>query len=343
VPPGIPLALLAGLAIADPEPYREEARVERVVIDAHVTDSRGDAMPHLTANDFVVSIDGRRAEIESVEWIPAERAEALPPLPTREMPWSGSAAREDAPPGRLLIFFFQTNYESVRLRGLLRMALQARKFLDTLLPGDRVAVVSFDSHLKLRQDFTDDRVLLEDAIDRAIRFGFADPIEPGPGPSLARDFDFEAARRAVTVEKGLSLTARAAVGIPGGKTMLYFGWGLGAIGGMSGMHPKEIRDYSEALPTLAAARINIFTLDVTDADYHTLEVYLEGLADLTGGEYYKTHLFPSLAMDLVARAISGRYVLVIKRPDGPRGGHEISVRLAEGIKGRVNARTFYTD
>lgn len=334
--------LLAQLAPPEPEPYREEARVERVILDAHVTDKHGDQIPDLQIEDFVVKIDGRLAEIESVEYISADRAEALPPLPTREAPGL-IAPPEDEPPGRLIIFFFQTNYEPVRLAGLVRMALQARKFLDTLLPGDRVAVLSFDSHLKLRQDFTDDRVLLEDAIDRAIRFGFADPIEPGPGPSLARHFDFEAARKAVTIEKGFALTARAAAPIPGGKSMLFFGWGLGTIGGLAGMNPKEVRDFSEALPNIAAARINIFSMDVTDADYHSLEVYLEQLSDLTGGEYHKTHLFPSLAMDLVGRAISGRYVLVVKRPDGPRGGHDVSVRLAEGRKGEVRARTFYTD
>jgi VWFA-related protein len=340
--PFLALLILADPEPAPPEPYTEEARVERVILDAHVTDSRGDPIPDLQIEDFVVRIDGRLADIESVEYIAADRAESLPPLPTREAPGL-VAPPEDVPPGRLLIFFFQTNYEPVRLAGLVRMALQARKFLDTLLPGDRVAVLSFDSHLKLRQDFTDDRVLLEDAIDRAIRFSFADPIEPGDGPSLARHFDFEAARKAVTIEKGFALTARAATPIPGGKTMLFFGWGLGAIGGLSGMHPKEIRDFSEALPNLAAARINIFSLDVTDADYHSLEVYLEQLSDLTGGEYYKTHLFPSLAMEMVGKAISGRYVLVVKRPDGPRGGHDVSVRLARGLKGEVNARTFYTD
>ncbi len=93
---------------------------------------------------------------------------------------------------------------------------------------------------------------------------------------------------------------------------------------------------------LAAARTNIFTLDVTDADYHSLEVYLQNLSDLTGGTYQKTHLFPNLAMDRVRRAISGRYVLVFKKPEGPRGVHTIEVKLAV-LKGEVNARQYYDD
>ncbi|MGH6629010.1 MAG: hypothetical protein ACREB3_04690, partial [Burkholderiales bacterium] len=102
------------------------------------------------------------------------------------------------------------------------------------------------------------------------------------------------------------------------------------------------RDFAEAIPALAAARITIFTLDVTDADYHSLETSLVQISDLTGGIYQKTHIFPNLAMDRVRRAIAGRYVLVFKKPDGPRGLHAIEVSLARR-KGYVVARTYYTD
>jgi hypothetical protein len=81
---------------------------------------------------------------------------------------------------------------------------------------------------------------------------------------------------------------------------------------------------------------------VTDADYHSLEGSIEQIADITGGHYEKTHLFPDLVMDRVGRAISGRYVLVFVKPQGPRGEHTIEVALA-GRKGRVYARQYYVD
>ena len=93
---------------------------------------------------------------------------------------------------------------------------------------------------------------------------------------------------------------------------------------------------------MAAARTNIFSLDVTDADYHSLEVYLEQLSDLTGGRYEKTHIFPGIAMKLVERAISGRYVLVFVKPRLSHGLHSIEVDLV-GHKGRVSARQYYSD
>ena len=341
------LALAASLPaqeLQDFPGFREESRVERVVVDAYVTDSRGDPIPDLTAEDFRVRVDGKRVVLESAEWIAADAPEALP----LETDASGLPAlpfgrpRVEMAPGRLLIFFFQTNFEPSRMVGLLRMGLQARRFLDGLLPTDRVAVLSFDSHLKLRQDFTNDRGLIESAISKAIRTGISDaPIRLEP-PSLARHFDFIAAKKAVTPEKALALISRAVEKIPGGKSMLFFGWGLGTIGGLAGPNPKDIRDWQEAYPALAAARISIFTLDVSDADYHTLEGSLMGVSNLTGGTYQKTHIFPTAAMDRVAKAISGRYVLVFRKPEGKRGSHEIKVDLV-ARKGSVNARTYYED
>jgi VWFA-related protein len=341
------LPLAATLTAQDLQDFpgvREEARVERVVVDAYVTDPRGDPIPDLTAEDFRVRVDGKRIALESAEWIPADAPEALPietdasGLPTLPV----GRPRVELAPGRLLIFFFQTNYEPTRLVGLMRMGLQARRFLDGLLPTDRVAVLSFDSHLKLRQDFTNDRGLIEAAIDEAIRTGTSDAPIKLESPSLARHLDFIAAKKAVTPEKALALISRAVEKIPGGKSMLYFGWGLGTIGGLAGPNPKDVRDWKEAYPALASARISIFTLDVTDADYHTLEGTLMGVSDLTGGTYQKTHIFPTLAMDRVARAISGRYVLVFRKPDGKRGTHEIKVELVDH-KGSVHARTYYED
>jgi VWFA-related protein len=320
---------------------REQARVERVILDAYVTDSRGDALRDLRAGDFRVSVDGSEAAVETAEWMSAESAEG-PPSFSEGAPGSQAPAIQFAP-GRLLIFFFQTDLAvPSRLRGSMRMAIQARRLLNTLVPTDRVAVLSFDSHLKLRQDFTADRHRIELAIDGAIRTGAPPEIENGPAPSLARHFDFRSARRAVTPERALELISRAAEPIAGAKSLLFFGWGLGTIGGLGGPGIRDRLDYRAALPALASARVSIFTLDVTDADYHSLESSLQQISDLTGGRYEKTNLFPNLAIDRVRRAIEGHYVLVLRRSAGPRGTHRVSVRLAHRT-GRVLAREFFSD
>ena len=327
--------------------FRDEARVERIVLDAHVTDPQGEAIPGLDRKNFRVVVDGWNVPLESVEWVSADVPEVAAPALAPDEIFGAPApppipAFAEAAPGRLLIFFFETDYTISRLQGLMRMSLQARHFLDTLLPTDRVAVLSFDSHLKLRQDFTADRTKILAAISGAMRTGEPPRAKPEPGPSLARHFDARGALRAVTPEKALALISRAAEPIPGGKSLLFFGWGLQTIGGMSGPNPRDAVDLDDAMNALAQARITIFTLDVTDADYHSLQGTLEQISDRTGGTYAKTNLFPGLALDRVRRAIAGRYVLVFRKPDGPRGHHEVRVELV-GQKGRVLSRGYYED
>jgi VWFA-related protein len=344
-----PLALAflaAGAALGQqekpaPPTYHEEAQVERIVVDAYVTAPDGDVLPGLGKDDFQVLVDGKPVSLESAEWISAdtsEAAEALPEIASK----TDNTDLSSIPRGRMIILFFQTSYAPSRLVGLVRMGIQARKFLDTLLPTDRVAVLSFDSHLKLRQDFTNDRGKLEEAIDDSLRTGEPHDIRIPQGPSLARNFDFIRARKIITPEAALELISRAAAPIPGVKTLLYLGWGLQTIGGMSGPNARDIKDMKAAVPALAAARIAIFTLDVTDADYHSLEGTLEHISGLTGGTYQKTNIFPGLAMERVERAIAGHYVLVFPKPAGPHGDHSIEVRLLH-FKGTVLARNYYQD
>jgi len=351
----IPVAAAQALALASvlaapsftpqdhPEGYREEARVERVIVDAYVRDNDGQPIPDLTRDNFIVRVDGHRVPIESADWISADMPEIVP-LPGDENAEAaqGEGAPSGYPPGRLVIMFFQTSFVPSRLVGFLRMAMQAHHFVEGLLPTDRVAVLSFDSHLKLRQDFTGDHAKLNRAINQAILAGPPPEPDPDASPVLADHFDFYGAKKAITPERALLLIARAAQPIPGAKSMLFFGWGLGTIGGMSGPIAEEERDYFAALRRLAAARISIFSLDVSDADYHTLETSLRLVSDATGGLYEKTNIFPKLAMDRVRRAISGRYQIVFRRPDGPSGFHSVSVELV-GRKGEVNARTYYED
>jgi VWFA-related protein len=322
---------------------QEEVVVGRVVIDAHVVGLDGNPIPDLTPADFRVIVDGKPAVLETVEWLPEGKPEndvsALEGIETEE----AERFRADAPPGRLIVMFFQTDGSQIsRLTGSMRMAAQARRFLDSLVASDRVAVLSYDSQLKLRQDFTDDRRKIERAIGAAL--GTSAPPEPDPTsrPSMARYFDQARAKKLSSPERALELLARALEPIPGGKSLLYFGWGLGTYGGLSGPVASEVYAWSDAIYAMAQARINIFTLDIADADYHSLEGSLRQVSELTGGKYQKTNNFPALAMELVRRAISGRYVLVFVKPRGLTGDHSIEVELV-GRKGLVFSRQYYQD
>ena len=95
--------------------------------------------------------------------------------------------------------------------------------------------------------------------------------------------------------------------------------------------------YERALAALMRARANVFTLDTSDADWHTLETTLKVASQATGGTYAKTHLFPGQAVERIARALAGRYVLVCVAPDAaPR---TLDVTLADR-RGDVVARAY---
>ena len=342
------LALSASIAAAqEPSDRRgaveEQALVERVVVDAHVVGRDGNPIPNLGPADFRVRVDGKDVILEAVDWIPAGTPEIDASTVSRSAFETGSLEESQVAPGRLIVFFFQTSHEPSRLIGLIRMAFQARRFLDTLMPSDRIAVVSHDSHLKLRQDFTSDHGRIELAINACLRTGQEPEPDPDSHPSLARYFDRAAARKASTAEESFALVARALEPIPGGKSLIYFGWGMGVVGGANGPNPAEQAAWEATMHHMAAARVNIFSLDVTDADYHSLEGSLEQISELTGGRYEKTHIFPALALEHVRQAIAGRYVLVfLKPPGGKRGTHDIEVDLV-GHKGTVYARQYYED
>jgi hypothetical protein len=126
--------------------------------------------------------------------------------------------------------------------------------------------------------------------------------------------------------------------LPGAKSLVLFGWGLGRMQGRSGVQAEP--EYGPAVEALYAARTTVFALDVTEADYHSLEVGLERVAEDTGGFYAKTHDFPAQAMNRLTGALSGHYVVAFERPDVRPGWHSLRVRLV-GHKGEVLTRSTY--
>jgi VWFA-related protein len=330
----------ATVAAAPPPPdpqirFGERVDVERVVVDARVVDDKGQPLLGLEPRDFRLRVDGKTVALESAQWVSGGAAPPEAPV------YSGDTAGADAPApaGRLIVFFFQKDFEDSRLIGLLRMERMALSVLDDLAPEDRVAVVSFDSHLKLRLDFTADRETLRAVIGHAVLLGADPPLPRGPFPSLAATFDRARARRAASPETALLVLADALKPLPGPKTMVFVGWGMGRFDARGGRVTLEA-DYGPARRALVDARVAVFCLDVTNADYHSLEVGLEQVASDTGGFYAKTHLFPAQAMRRLEGALAGHYVLTFEKPRLRPGTHAIEVDLV-GRKGTVLARSFY--
>jgi len=319
------LVTLASIATASDDPrdsgVRERIEVRRVLVDVRALDDGGKPVPGLGPGDFLVKIGGRAARVESAEWVTG----AMPDTDTR---WETIDREAPRWPGRLLVFFFQRDILPVRGIGLMQMVARARSFLDTLSPDDRVAIVMYDYHLHLYADFTSDREVL-DAILRGALVPPDVAPEAGSGrfPSLFAHLDGQAARMADHPESGVLVVARALEHLPGAKSILYFGWGMGKITGSGTfMNP----DYADMRDALRRSRTALFSIDFVQSDIHGLEGPLITAASESGGKYVKAYQFSIRAMNSVARALSGHYELSIVPPaDLAPGEHRLKIRVPD--------------
>lgn len=332
--------LMATIAAADPlgaaiqlppapEPtpvvtHSEEVVVGRVLVNTHVLGRDGNPVPNLGLDDFRVEIDGKPARLESAEWV----EEATGSGSTTVLSAAGEVGAPE--PGRLIVLLFQWEVASQKQIGFVRMQRQASSFVRGIHPGDRVAVLLFDSRLWLVQDFTSDR----DALAAAVESVLARRTRPGDGlePSLA-DGLVDGGKNATGIEKALLAIASALKPIRGAKSLVFFGWGIGVWeqtfpNQMSG-HVRNRREYGPARRALNASETAVFCLDISDGG-HSLAEGLDRVAYDTGGFYLPTYLFPEFAIDRLRKALRGYYALVVVKPQDVRGRHSIRVRVGTG-------------
>jgi VWFA-related protein len=346
-------ALLAALVLGDDQPVRRQDRVdvERVVVDVRVVDNAGQPVRGLTTADFRLQVDGKPVPIESVRWIEQDPAVMAA---TATAPDASGDARADPAPvpglrGRLLVLLFQKDMSSSRIRGLLRIRSHAHEMIDRLGPDDRVAVASHDSHLRLWLDFTSDHDRVKWAVEHSVLHGrMPEPAVPDV-VALRPSLPEEAARDAASPEAAVKVLADALAALPGTKTLVMFGWGMGSLDATG---VRMTHEYEPALAALRRADTSVFTLDVTQANWHSLEVGLQQVAGDTGGTYESTFESPGTAVRRLEAALAGHYLLSFPAPErmggtsvrpGARSGeHRLRIRVA-GHRGTVLHRTFYAD
>jgi VWFA-related protein len=343
--------LLAQVAAQDPRAlpeapplsFADEIDVALSTLVVRVVDTWGKPVLDLKPDDFRIHLGKREIPVVALDWIgeaPPAAASPAEPMPA-DAAEAASAAEAPPPPrpGRQVLIFVQADLTPTRISGQLRLRPFTRELLEQLAPEDRVAVVSYDSHLKLRQDFTLDRAATHAAVDAAMLWGDPPHIEPGGADSLSGHFDFAAAFAAASPERALEVAAKALEPLAGEKTMVFLGWGLGRFGGGGArMTPA----FYPAVRALRRAHASVFVLDVTSADSHSLETGLEAVAEATGGLYLKTFRLPALATRTLSQAISGYYVLTLDRSQLPAQPAakitRLAIELRDPRRGTVLAR-----
>ena len=118
------------------------------------------------------------------------------------------------------------------------MLLRSRNFLATLSPADRIAILSFDSHLKVWTDFTNDHDRLEQLFARGLLFEKPGAMQAPSSPSVIERLSPEKARHTYGIERALQLIGEALEPLPGAKSLVLVGHGFGRLG-LSGMRMEN--------------------------------------------------------------------------------------------------------
>jgi VWFA-related protein len=330
--------LVAG-ASQDQQPPRhaESVTVSRVLIDARVVDPRGEPIRNLNAGHFKVRVDGKPARVESAMWVGDGEKRAAAPLQAVPAGQRFAGLSEaELSPARLIVLLFQKDLDASRVVGLMRMLIGMRRFVDSLGPDDRVAVLSFDSRLRVWLDFTRNMDKVHDALQNGILFKQPPSVELVPPPALMSTLDVVRVSRTFSMEEALAVLGRALEPLPGSKSVVVVGHGFGRL--LGGAVYFEAA-YAEARQALQSARASVFCLDVTDADSHTLDAGLIVTAEDTGGFFLRTHQFPEQAVSRLVGALSGHYVLFVEvTTPTSRRVHDIEVELDGVDHGQVLAK-----
>ena len=325
------LSTAAALAAQEQPPLVERVDVSRVLIDVRVIGDAGKPVAGLEPDDFEVRIGGEPVDVESALWLGADEPEVADepdraPLPSTDL----TAVLAPRDRRQLVVFFVQKSLEADRALGLLRLLRDSDRLLAGVGPDDRVAVVSFEHHFKIWLDFTADLERAREVLSWDVMHEDPPALESQAGLSIVAGIDQAEGRTIWQDEDALRRLGEVLEPLPGSKSVVLIGYGF----------DHGFTRYDRALDALDAARAAVFSLDVTQADYHTFEHALRDVSHHTGGLFLTTFHYPRRAVERLASAVGGRYVLFTLAPDLEPGSHDIDVELRRG-DGRVLARSTY--
>jgi VWFA-related protein len=156
LPPALPSSTFGG-----------SVDVRVVNVEAVVTDAKGERVRGLSANDFVLEVDGQAVPIEYFSEMDGGRATSPPPAPA---PATAEAAPPPAPSqalaGRSLLVFIDDLFSIAKQRDRMLEALE--RDLKLLRPEDRMAIVAFfGGRVDVLSGWTGDRAVLAAALQAA--------------------------------------------------------------------------------------------------------------------------------------------------------------------------------
>lgn len=323
--------------------FEEKVDVKEVLLDVLVTDRQGNVIVGLDKSDFQVTEDGKPVELTGVTFYSNRRlVEASDELTKR------GVTADQVPEDRYFVLFF---VDSPLMSQQLDAGRRAREWVKTgLLRNDWVAVVSYDSKLKVHEDFTRDRKALDQGIADAVKGkeddgNWPSRIKEGTGPSLRaglpRGEDLR--DKTVTPYDAVRLVADATGSITGRKNLLLFTSGFPAKTNTFGQYQPDQRRYPGMSRALNDSNVAVYPIDLSPAGTeNTLSDFMNQLANDTGGRYYFNFTNFTTPLEQIASENSGYYLLSYRseKPAGATGFQEVRVK-ATNPEFRIRARKGY--
>lgn len=291
--------------------YGDKVDVNLVLVDATVTDRKGNQILGLDKNDFIVKENGVEQSIDSIDYFTNRR---LLTGPESSANFKVERVREE----RYFILFFDKSAPQYRVNStapsllvtseLLRAKEAAIKFVENeLQPNDLVAVTGFDARLKIYSDFTSNRAKLKDALNKAVTFavGVKTPDLEMTGPSILRNLNARTMMsRTGRIQDAITLLSDSLRPIPARKVLVLFTTGIGSVGGTDEAY------YRPMARALNKANVSVYPINLLreHRDFPT-DSMLSRLSSETGGEYSPLAINFDTPLKRMENGSNGYYLL----------------------------------
>ena len=213
------------------------ATTRLVQVSVIVQDSSGAPLPNLKREDFTLLDEGQSQEISVFSVESAEKITDAPALPSDT--FSNLIEQRRGTPRSVTVILLDALNTQIEDQAYARQ--QVIKFLQQLQPGDRVALFTLGSRLRMLHDFTQDAASLLRSLDRyrgRTATGASTPDIPAPEETGEADLDEwlrDATRRELNVYaidrarrtlRAIEAIARYLARLPGRKNLVWVSAGF---------------------------------------------------------------------------------------------------------------------
>lgn len=330
--------------------FEDMVEVSEVLLDVLVTDRKGNVVLDLGPEDFIVEDEGLSLAPTHVSFY-SNRFQLKDDVQGIQHPASDEVIAD-----RYFVFFFHDprNFGDPRLvRQHLEATRRSRQWVEKeMLPGDWVAITSFDFKLKVHQDFTQDRGQVFTAIERAAQgkspsneWKSRRPEVGSDQPSLLAHLPEGKKLRDQTTHMydALTLLSDATSDIVGRKSLMLFTVGFGEVRQRSGLISEpDQRYYPKMRESLNDNNVAIYPINLVPSSRNAQGHFLNQLAADSGGTYQELFVNFLAPIRRIADESNGYYLLSYQaqHPAGEQGYREVEVKT-RNPELKVRARRGY--